>query len=130
MQRDPERLRLVRVQIRRFETARLRRLAEAPDERTNTMVVLSARVRGPIDGLAGTETADMLIREILGRSLRNRRAVERYAGLTGTPDESGSRRRGKGLFRAGNRRVRRGMVQLARRRLLAAGPLALDRPVC
>src|SRR5512144_1488547 len=34
-------------------------------------------------------------------------------GLTGSPDESGSKRREKGLSRAGNARVRRGMVQLA-----------------
>jgi transposase len=45
--------------------------------------------------------------------LRDRRAVARYAGLTGSPEESGKRRREKGLARAGNARVRRGMIQLA-----------------
>ena len=45
--------------------------------------------------------------------LRDRRAVARYAGLTGSPDESGSKRREKGLAKAGNARVRRGMIQLA-----------------
>ena len=44
--------------------------------------------------------------------------VARYAGLTGAPDESGKRRREKGLARAGNARVRRGMIQLAWRFLL------------
>jgi transposase len=39
--------------------------------------------------------------------------VARYAGLTGAPDESGKRRREKGLARAGNARVRHGMIQLA-----------------
>ena len=34
-------------------------------------------------------------------------------GLTGSPDESGKKRREKGLARAGNARVRRGMIQLA-----------------
>ena len=34
-------------------------------------------------------------------------------GLTGAADESGSRRREKGLARAGSGRVRRGMLQLA-----------------
>ncbi|MDX8470421.1 transposase, partial [Mesorhizobium sp. VK23B] len=34
-------------------------------------------------------------------------------GLTGSPDESGQRRRERGLARAGNARVRRGMIQLA-----------------
>ena len=39
--------------------------------------------------------------------------MARYAGLTGAPDESGKKRREKGLAQAGNARVRRGMIQLA-----------------
>ena len=70
------------------------------------MVRLLARV-------IGVETADMLVHEVLARNLRDRRAVARYAGLTGSPDESGARRREKGLAKAGNARVRRGMIQLA-----------------
>ena len=46
------------------------------------------------------------------------RAVARYAGLTGSPDESGRKRREKGLARSGNARVRRGMIQLAWRFLI------------
>ena len=45
--------------------------------------------------------------------MRDRRAVARYAGVTGAPDESGSKRREKGLAKAGNARVRRGLIQLA-----------------
>ena len=37
----------------------------------------------------------------------------RYAGLTGAPDESGAKRREQGLAKAGNARVRRGMIPLA-----------------
>jgi transposase len=55
----------------------------------------------------------MLVQEVLSRNLRDRRAVARYAGLTGSPDESGNKRREKGLARSGNARVRRGMIQLA-----------------
>ena len=51
--------------------------------------------------------------EILSRHLRDQRAVARYAGLTGSPDESGKKSREKGLAKAGNARVRRGMIQLA-----------------
>ena len=47
-----------------------------------------------------------------------RRAVARYAGLTGSPDESGTKRREKGLARFGKPRVRRGMIQLAWRFLM------------
>jgi hypothetical protein len=74
---------------------------------------LIARVIG-----VGIETADMLVHEVLLRKLRDRRAVARYAGLTGAPDESGSKRREKGLAKAGNARVRGGMIQLAWRFLL------------
>jgi transposase len=37
----------------------------------------------------------MLVREVLSRNLRDRRAVARYTGLTGSPDESGFKRREK-----------------------------------
>ena len=77
------------------------------------MLVLLARVIG-----VGIETADMLVNEVFVRNLRDRRAVARYAGLTGAPDESGARRREKGLARAGNARVCRGMLQLAWRFLM------------
>jgi transposase len=72
------------------------------------MLRLIARVIG-----VGLETADMLVHEVLMRNLRDRRAVARYGGVTGAPDESGKRRREKGLARAGNARVRGGMIQLA-----------------
>jgi transposase len=107
--RDVVRLRLVRAQIKEIETARLQRLAQAPKGNgPPAMVRLLARVMG-----IGIETADMLVSEVLSRTLRDRRAVARYVGLTGAPDESGARRREKGLARAGNARVRRGMIQLA-----------------
>jgi transposase len=98
----------VRGQIREVEQARLERLERAPDEGRHAMVRLLARVVG-----VGVETADMLVHEALSRGLRDRRAVARYAGLTGAPDESGARRREKGLAKVGNARVRRGMLQLA-----------------
>jgi transposase len=110
LRRDMARPRLVRDQIEALEAARTERLEAAPANGQNAMVRLLARVIG-----AGVETADMLVHEILARGLRDRRAVARYAGLTGAPDESGDRRREKGLAKAGNARVRRGMIQLARR---------------
>jgi len=113
MRRDMARLRLVREQIKEIEASRMQRLAQASDNEPHAMIRLLARIVG-----VGIETADMLVREILSRQLRDRRAVARYAGLTGAPDESGQRRREKGLARAGNARVRRGMIQLAWRFLL------------
>jgi len=106
--RDMERRRLVTVQIRQIEDARVERLDQASSDGPHAMVRLLARVMG-----VGVETADMLVQEVLSRNLRDRRAVARYAGLTGAPDESGRKRREKGLARSGNARVRRGMIQLA-----------------
>jgi len=113
LRRDMERLRLVREQIRQIEAARQERLQSAPGEGAHAMVRLLASVRG-----IGIETADMLVQEVLSRELRDRRAAARYSGLTGSPDESGRRRREKGLAKAGNPRVRRGMIQLAWRFLM------------
>jgi len=113
LQRDLERHQIVKKQIRELEQTRLENLAQAPAKGPNVMVLLLARVIG-----IGVETADMLVREVLSRTLRDRRAVARYAGLSGSPDESGAKRRDKGLARSGNARVRHGMIQLAWRFLL------------
>jgi len=113
LHRDMVRRRLVSDQIRQIEDARLERLKQAPGDGPHAMVRLLARVIG-----VGIETADMLVQEVLSRNMRDRRAVARYAGLTGSPDESGTKRREKGLARSGNARVRRGMIQLAWRFLM------------
>ena len=55
------------------------------------MVLLLVRVIG-----IGIDTADMLVKEVLSRNLRDRRAVARYGGLTGSPDESGKKRGKRG----------------------------------
>jgi len=110
LRRDISRLRIVREQLKEIEQQRLRKLKTPTPAATGRlgMIHLIARVIG-----VGIETADMLVNEILSRHLRDGKAVARYAGLTGSPDESGKRRREKGLARAGNARVRRGMIQLA-----------------
>jgi len=120
LRRDMARLRFVRDQIKQIEHTRIERLEKAPAAGKNAMVLLLARVVG-----IGIETADMLVHEVLARNLRDRRAVARYAGLTGAPDESGSKRREKGLAKVGNARVRRGMLQLAWRFLLLQKESAL-----
>jgi transposase len=110
LRRHFARLCVVREQIRAVEQERLRKLAAAPAAQngSHAMVRLIARVVG-----VGIETADMLVNELLSRQWRDRKAVARYAGLTGSPDESGRRRRERGLARAGNARVRCGMIQFA-----------------
>jgi transposase len=120
LRRDMARLRFIMDQIKEIEEARLTLLEQATEKGPTAMVRMLARVIG-----VGVETADTLVHEILSRNLRDRKAVARYAGLTGSPDESGSRRRQKGLARAGNARVRRGMIQLAWRFLMFQKEAAL-----
>jgi transposase len=112
LQRTFERLRLAKQQIAEIDKSRGRRLEEAPQAVLNPMILILARVFG-----VGRMTAESLVREVLYRNLRDRRAVARYAGLTGSPDESGKRRREQGLAKAGNGRVRRMLIQLAWRLL-------------
>src|ERR1700674_3318626 len=113
LRRDMAQLRFVADQIKQIEKAREARLEKAPREGAHPMVLMLASIKG-----VGLETAEMLVAEVLSRKLRDRRAVARYGGLTGSPDESGSRSREKGLARSGNARVRRGMIQLAWRFLM------------
>jgi transposase len=108
LRRDIARLQMVKEQINQIERTRLERLQQPPADAPHAMLILLARVYG-----VGLETAEMLVYEVLVRNLRDRRAVARYGGITGAPDESGARRREKGLARTGNARVRRGMLQLA-----------------
>ena len=122
LQRDMARLGFVVSQIKEIEGARQERLEQEPETASHAMVRHLARVVG-----VGIETADMLVHEVLSRPMRDRKAVARYAGLTGSPDESGAKRREQGLARAGNARVRRGMIQLAWRFLRFQKESALAR---
>jgi transposase len=108
LRRDMEHLRFLKDHIKQIESAREKELKQAPKKCANAKVLHLQRIRS-----IGVETADMLVHEVFSRELRDQRAAARYAGLTGAPDESGARRREKGLSKAGNARVRRGMVQLA-----------------
>jgi transposase len=120
LKRDMERLWQIKEQIRQIEAELLERIEKAPEEKAHAMIVSLASVLG-----MGVETADMLVHEALLRNLRDRRAVARLGGLTGSPDESGSRRREKGLARAGSARLRTGMIQLAWRMVMFQKDCAL-----
>src|SRR5207249_9016960 len=98
LQRDMAHLSFVKQQIKVIEAARAERLKRASKEGRGATVHLLARVVG-----VGIETADMLVQEVFSRKLRDRKAVARYAGLTGAPEESGQKRRERGLAKAGKR---------------------------
>ncbi len=103
---------MIDEQIKAIEQARLQRLEQNPSNKCNAMVLMLEKIIG-----LGMETAEQLVHEMLSREFRDRKAVARYAGLTGSPDESGSKRREKGLSRSGNKRVRNILIQLSWRML-------------
>src|SRR3954467_2024337 len=105
-----DRLELVVEQIKALEEAR-----DAVVTRDTTS---GGKVDAMIRGLAGLrgngpELATLLAREAFGPPFRDRRALAGYAGLTGTPFDSGGRRREQGIGKAGNRRLRSALVELA-----------------
>ena len=90
LRRDMARLAVVRAQIEEIEQARLHAWNRRREQGRMRWCVSSRNVIG-----VGIETADMLVQEVLSRNLRDRRAVARYAGLTGSPTRavpSGARR--------------------------------------
>ena len=108
IRRTMDALAFYRGQIAAVEEQRKERIAQDQQSEHHTMVEQLATIRG-----LGLDTSDMLASELFFRQISNRRALARYGGLTGSPDESGQKRREKGLARAGNMRVRNGLIQLA-----------------
>ena len=105
--------RVISEQIKEIETQRDQVIAKQdPNKEEQTIQRLVSIV-----GL-GTETATLLVKEMLWRSLRDRKALAKYAGLTGTPFASGGTRREQGIGRDGNPRVRGCLLQLAWRWLM------------
>ena len=83
-----------------IERVRLERLEQALKTGSNAIVRLLASIIG-----VGVETADMLVQEIFHETCATEGLWARYVGLTGSPDESRSKRREKGLAKSGNARV-------------------------
>jgi transposase len=83
LRRDMAGLAVVRGQIKEIEQDPLERLERAPAEGPDAMVRLLARIVG-----VGVETADMLVREVLSRNLRDRRAVRssKWRNLSAQPN--------------------------------------------
>lgn len=122
LQRLMARHRLASAQLREIEAERDRVLTVDRPDRAERMIQLLARIVG-----LGVETATVLVREMLCRRFRDRRAVASYSGLTGTPFKSGGMEREQGIGRHGNARVRRILGQLAWRWLRFQPESALTR---
>jgi len=105
-----DRLELVLEQIGVLEEARDAVVTRdgAPSGEAEGLVRRLAGLRG-----IGPELATLLAWEAFVRPFRDRRALAAYAGLTGTPFDSGDRRREQGIGKAGDRRLRAALVELA-----------------
>ena len=102
------RLELVLAQIAELERERDEvAAADAPD-RAGKMIQQLASLRG-----IGVQSATVLVREAFVRHFSNGKALGSYAGLTSTPYSSGGINREQGIGKAGNRRLRTVMVELA-----------------
>jgi transposase len=106
--REFERWQLVGRQIHDLEARRTQQIRD-PETPQGEQVRLLLKLRG-----IGENTAWLLVREFFGwRGIRNRRELASLAGLTPTPYDSGESRREQGVSKAGNRRVRWSMIELA-----------------
>jgi len=104
-----DRLELVMTQIVELEEARNTVVTKAAAEgEAEKMIRALARLKA-----IGPELATLLVWEAYIRSFPNRKALGSYAGMTGTPFQSGGMDREQGISKAGNRRLRAALVELA-----------------
>jgi transposase len=106
--REFQRRQLVARQISELESERRKGIRDQADPQMDQVRRL-LRLKG-----IGPNTAWLLVREIFGwRQIKNRRELASLAGLTPSPYDSGETRREQGISKAGNRRVRWMMIELA-----------------
>jgi transposase len=103
-----DRLELVLKQIAIVEQQRDAAVQADSTGRAESMIALLMGLKG-----IGVQLATILVWEGFVREFRNGKALGAYAGLTGTPYDSGGRQREQGISRAGNARLRCAMVELA-----------------
>jgi transposase len=96
----------------------LHQIADVEAERDAVSVPATAKQPSPVATLmrlkaVGPQIAATLYVEGLFRTFNNRREVAAYAGLVPTPWRSGTIAREQGISKAGNRRLRTTMIELA-----------------
>jgi transposase len=106
--REFERRQRVARQISELESERRKQIRDQTDPQMDQVRRL-LQLKG-----IGKNTAWLLVREVFGwRRIQNRRELASLAGLTPSPFDSGETRREQGISKAGNRRVRWMMIELA-----------------
>lgn len=111
LKRESERLALAQVQLKALEKTREKRLSAAQPQREQVL----EQVRQLMKLCAlGVNSAWVLVMEFFGwRRFKNRRELGGLSGLAPTPYSSGSMEREQGISKAGNRRVRAMLIELA-----------------
>jgi transposase len=108
LEREYQRLQVVREQIRELEMQRRETLRKSRDEKVEKVRQLM-RFRG-----LAYNSSWLFVMEFFGwREFENRRQVGSLAGLTPTPFESGAMDRQLGIDKSGNRRVRTMAIEIA-----------------
>jgi transposase len=103
-----DRLELVCGQIAELEQKRDAVLEEEAPDKAEKMIQHLVGLRG-----IGVQSATVLVREAFVREFANGKTLGSYAGLTPTPFSSGAAEREQGIGKAGNRRLRTAMIELA-----------------
>ena len=106
--RELDRLEMAIRQIKDVERERDAMLETATDDATVPARARLLQLRG-----IGAEFAGVLHGEAFFRSFSNRRQVASYAGLAPSPWQSGNMDREQGVSKAGNKRLRTTMIQVA-----------------
>jgi transposase len=105
IERESERLSLVREQMRTIVAQQRQAVADETEPQVARLAQL---------GAIGVGSAWVLVKELFGwRRFRNRREVAGCLGLAPTPYASGESETERGISKAGNRRARTLMVELA-----------------
>ena len=102
------RLELVLAQIAELERERDAVVEAEASDKASKMIQQLTNLRG-----IGVQSATVLVREAFVRRFANGKALGSYAGLASSPYSSGGIDREQGIGKAGNRRVRTVMVELA-----------------
>jgi transposase len=111
LQREWQYLQYVGEQILAVERERRRLLREAEDTRREDLVKIQRLM--DLQGI-GINGSWVLVEEFFGwRKFRNRKEVGSLAGLTPTPHQSGDADKEQGISKAGNRRIRATIIELA-----------------
>jgi transposase len=102
------RLELVLAQIAELERERDAVVEAEASDKASKMIQQLTKLRG-----IGVQSATVLVREAFVRRFANGKTLGSYAGLASSPYSSGGIDREQGIGKAGNRRVRTVMVDLA-----------------